>query len=175
VVLSVRAEGPGRSGGDASRPRNDVPGPSRGATLTGLEPATSAVTGRHSNQLSYRALHGVSALLLLASTCITLPDVLGGGHHFRCEPPRTSVSPGRGVAVAREAKYPQGASNPCRRRERPVSWASRRWGTRAADCPMKSIPISRDRRLRGAGRCGVSDTAGHRRAVVRWRHDPHQP
>lgn len=25
------------------------------ATLTGLEPATSAVTGRHSNQLSYRA------------------------------------------------------------------------------------------------------------------------
>lgn len=27
------------------------------ATLTGLEPATSAVTGRHANQLRYRALH----------------------------------------------------------------------------------------------------------------------
>lgn len=26
-----------------------------GATLTGLEPATSAVTGRHSDQLSYKA------------------------------------------------------------------------------------------------------------------------
>ena len=31
-------------------------GPSLGATLTGLEPATSAVTGRHANQLRYRAL-----------------------------------------------------------------------------------------------------------------------
>src|SRR5690606_16657164 len=30
-------------------------GPSLGATLTGLEPATSAVTGRHANQLRYRA------------------------------------------------------------------------------------------------------------------------
>src|SRR5688572_30248098 len=28
----------------------------RGATLTGLEPATSAVTGRRANQLRYRAL-----------------------------------------------------------------------------------------------------------------------
>jgi hypothetical protein len=27
------------------------------ATLTGLEPATSAVTGRHANQLRYRAMH----------------------------------------------------------------------------------------------------------------------
>ena len=27
-----------------------------GATLTGLEPATSAVTGRHANQLRYRAM-----------------------------------------------------------------------------------------------------------------------
>ena len=29
------------------------------ATLTGLEPATSAVTGRHANQLRYRASIGV--------------------------------------------------------------------------------------------------------------------
>ena len=28
------------------------------ATPTGLEPATSAVTGRRSNQLSYGAIHG---------------------------------------------------------------------------------------------------------------------
>ncbi|SBS71153.1 hypothetical protein MIPYR_100021 [uncultured Microbacterium sp.] len=31
-------------------------GPSLEATLTGLEPATSAVTGRHANQLRYRAM-----------------------------------------------------------------------------------------------------------------------
>ena len=30
-------------------------GPSLGATLTGLEPATSAVTGRRANQLRYGA------------------------------------------------------------------------------------------------------------------------
>ena len=30
---------------------------SHSATLTGLEPATSAVTGRHANQLRYRAMH----------------------------------------------------------------------------------------------------------------------
>src|SRR5699024_11542143 len=79
-----------------------------GATLTGLEPATSAVTGRHSNQLSYRALH-VSALLLLASTWTTLPDVLAALHHFRCEPSRTSVSPGRhGFSVATGASTPNG-------------------------------------------------------------------
>src|SRR5699024_574165 len=82
-----------------------------GATLTGLEPATSAVTGRHSNQLSYRALR-VSALLLLASTCTTLPDVLVALHHFRCEPSRTSVSPGRhGFSVAAGASTPNGSRN----------------------------------------------------------------
>ena len=32
------------------------PGLKLRATLTGLEPATSAVTGRHANQLRYRAL-----------------------------------------------------------------------------------------------------------------------
>ena len=31
-------------------------GPSLGATLTGLEPATSAVTGRRANQLRHRAV-----------------------------------------------------------------------------------------------------------------------
>ena len=31
-------------------------GPSLGATLTGLEPATSAVTGRRANQLRHRAM-----------------------------------------------------------------------------------------------------------------------
>src|SRR3954451_9027078 len=33
------------------------------ATLTGLEPATSAVTGRHANQLRYRALLVLSSSL----------------------------------------------------------------------------------------------------------------
>src|SRR5215218_279877 len=32
------------------------------ATLTGLEPATSAVTGRRANQLRYRALHRADVL-----------------------------------------------------------------------------------------------------------------
>jgi integrase len=34
----------------------EMRGSSTTATLTGLEPATSAVTGRHANQLRYRAL-----------------------------------------------------------------------------------------------------------------------
>ena len=29
------------------------------ADRTGLEPATSAVTGQHSNQLNYRSIHGL--------------------------------------------------------------------------------------------------------------------
>ena len=32
------------------------------ADRTGLEPATSAVTGRHSNQLNYRSLVGVAKI-----------------------------------------------------------------------------------------------------------------
>ena len=56
------------------------------ATPTGLEPATSAVTGRRANQLRYGA---ISVHLLL---CLC----------------------------------PQRDSNPCRRLERAVSWASRR-------------------------------------------------
>ena len=39
------------------------------ATLTGLEPATSAVTGRHANQLRYRAI--------LVFNCIGLGDPNG--------------------------------------------------------------------------------------------------
>ena len=45
--------------GYARRPRSES-GAFHVATLTGLEPATSAVTGRHSNQLSYRANFRVS-------------------------------------------------------------------------------------------------------------------
>src|SRR5690606_1336799 len=44
---------------DLPRPRrraSSKEGSSHGATLTGLEPATSAVTGRHANQLRYRAI-----------------------------------------------------------------------------------------------------------------------
>ena len=35
------------------------------AGLTGLEPATSGVTGRHSNQLSYNPLHGSPCIRVL--------------------------------------------------------------------------------------------------------------
>jgi hypothetical protein len=35
---------------------------SNSADRTGLEPATSAVTGRHSNQLNYRSLVGVAKI-----------------------------------------------------------------------------------------------------------------
>ncbi len=38
------------------------------ATLTGLEPATSAVTGRHANQLRYRALLVELCLVVVTPT-----------------------------------------------------------------------------------------------------------
>ena len=42
------------------------------ATLTGLEPATSAVTGRHANQLRYRAsLFSVISVVALAAEPLT--------------------------------------------------------------------------------------------------------
>ena len=34
----------------------------------------------------------------------------------------------RSAGISFVTRYPQGDSNPCRRRERAVSWASRRWG-----------------------------------------------
>ena len=43
---SLSGDGPTSESGEAAL----------SATLTGLEPATSAVTGRHANQLRYRAL-----------------------------------------------------------------------------------------------------------------------
>src|SRR5699024_10448647 len=67
-------------------------------------------------------------------------------------------------------EYPQRDSNPCRRRERPVSWASRRWGPRAENCPTESIPTRADRRLRRLRRCGVRDTP----AALRCRPDDHR-
>ena len=68
------------------------------ATLTGLEPATSAVTGRRANQLRYRAMR------------IQLWMVLGGA--------RCAVLSG---AVLLRYWRPQRDSNPCCRRERAVS------------------------------------------------------
>src|SRR5690606_15235004 len=44
--------------------------PSRTATPTGLEPATSAVTGRRANQLR----HGALVLLCGRTACATLPE-----------------------------------------------------------------------------------------------------
>jgi hypothetical protein len=72
------------------------------ATLTGLEPATSAVTGRRANQLRYRALlfllRSIATAFFKASS---LPD-------FHIQPDQCLA-------------YPQRDSNPCRRRERAVS------------------------------------------------------
>ena len=46
------------------------------ARVTGLEPATSGVTGRRSNQLSYTRTISRKAVLVLVSPCIVnlLPD-----------------------------------------------------------------------------------------------------
>ncbi len=47
----------GMDGLDEARPETQNPEHCSGfAVRTGLEPATSAVTGRHSNQLNYRSL-----------------------------------------------------------------------------------------------------------------------
>ena len=98
MVKPGRAEGGARASGNEKAP-NFRSGLFLSATLTGLEPATSAVTGRHSNQLSYRAMR-VCALHVLASTRITLPDVQIALDQTGCEPSRTSVSPGPDVSVA---------------------------------------------------------------------------
>lgn len=84
---STSTAGPTAEAGNGEGPGTCVPGPSRGATLTGLEPATSAVTGRHSNQLSYRAILFVIRTPV-PLTEITLPEVRGASDHFCCEPPR---------------------------------------------------------------------------------------
>ena len=54
TLVPTELPGPKREAGPDSRKRTE-PG-RRSATLTGLEPATSAVTGRRANQLRYRAL-----------------------------------------------------------------------------------------------------------------------
>ncbi len=46
-------------------------GDAQTATLTGLEPATSAVTGRRANQLRYRAM-----LMMLVETIVPVETVL---------------------------------------------------------------------------------------------------
>ena len=71
------------------------------ATLTGLEPATSAVTGRRANQLRHRAL------------CVAVP--------FRHEEKLYQSFPDSATFDKRLSLYPQRDSNPCRRRERAVS------------------------------------------------------
>ena len=47
------------------------------AERTGLEPATSGVTGQHSNQLNYRsALETLQALILSEDIQIAHPEIL---------------------------------------------------------------------------------------------------
>ena len=64
------------------------------ATPTGLEPATSAVTGRRANQLRYGAKHGRIREAYYSSTKVLVEQVLA---------------------------YPQRGSNPCYRLERAAS------------------------------------------------------
>jgi hypothetical protein len=89
------------------------------ATPTGLEPATSAVTGRRANRLRYGALH------------------------------------------------PQRGSNPCYRRERAVSLATRRWGPVPVD---QCEPLATEEvyaRLPGAGNWAANPPTGPSPAL-RW-------
>jgi hypothetical protein len=66
------------------------------ATRTGLEPATSAVTGRRANQLRYRAL---SESINISGSYVTLKPLL----------------------LSTSGACPQRDSNPCYRRERAMS------------------------------------------------------
>ena len=76
-----------------------VCGHSHLATRTGLEPATSAVTGRRANQLRYRALKNEN----ISGSYVTLK-------------PFHNIAPNKfGLAC------PQRDSNPCYRRERAMS------------------------------------------------------
>ncbi len=52
---------------------SDEPGTGTGATPTGLEPATSAVTGRRANQLRYGALRCREAVVLHVPGTVVLP------------------------------------------------------------------------------------------------------
>ncbi len=73
-----------------------VCGHSHLATRTGLEPATSAVTGRRANQLRYRALKNEN----ISGSYVTLKPLLPDFSGLAC---------------------PQRDSNPCYRRERAMS------------------------------------------------------
>ena len=46
------------------------------AERTGIEPATSCVTGRHSNRLNYRSVIGPWRLPTLTQTYVALPSAL---------------------------------------------------------------------------------------------------
>lgn len=104
------------------------------------------------------------------------------------------------IPVARNW-YPQRDSNPCCRRERPESWAARRWGPGDAACPRKDSNLrppapeagALSPELRGRMKLRVSDGArtrdllchkqalcqlsythhaAHTAAFVRWRLEP---
>src|SRR6187551_272945 len=56
--------------------------------------------------------------------------ILGSALRVRVPRNRRFTTNERSVAKPCDVWRPQGDSNPCRRRERAVSWASRRWGRR---------------------------------------------
>jgi hypothetical protein len=90
------------------------------ATPTGLEPATSAVTGRRANQLRYGALRWNVCSSRRAG------EADSGA---KCSGPRTMLrTASHRMARCARMRYPQRDSNPRYRRERAASWATRRWG-----------------------------------------------
>ena len=84
------------------------------ATPTGLEPATSAVTGRRANQLR----HGANLLACrLSPARVTLAALPGFGKSGFV----TALPPGSGPLREEFPWHPQRDSNPCCRRERAES------------------------------------------------------
>ena len=99
------------------------------ATTTGLEPATSAVTGRRSDQLSYAAIRGAPVRGIDSPS----PDHLrNGGRRFSCADLRPSVS---GLGQGRESSpWPDCRSGPIH------------VPTRAVGIRLRSAPCPRVRR-----------------------------
>ena len=84
------------------------------ATPTGLEPATSAVTGRRANQLRHGA-NSLACWLSPARVTLAVPPGFGKSGFV------TVLQPGSGALRQEFPWHPQRDSNPCCRRERAES------------------------------------------------------
>ena len=86
------------------------------ATLTGLEPATSAVTGRRANQLRHRALFFCFALPRLFDFRVLheLIPYTGGAKHYKPALHRAfSLSQSTTHSVSRPTTTPPSVTKPC--------------------------------------------------------------